>query len=85
MAKNKVQDFKESISETTAKDVLLEELDEQGHPVMVEDVIFWALEYYAENFDKGNPTSGKAVAYYLVERIKEQEQKTVDRARWSRE
>lgn len=85
MAKHTVQDLKESISETTAKDVLLEELDEQGHPVMVEDVIFWALEYYAENFDKGNPTNGKAVASYLVKRIKEQEQKTVDRARWSRE
>lgn len=77
--------MKQSVSETVAKDILLEELYEQGHPVMVEDVIFWALEYYSENFDKGNPTYGKAVAYYLVERIKEQEQKTVDRARWSRE
>ena len=83
MAKNKVEDFKESISETVAKDIILEELDEQGHPVMVEDVIFWALDFYHQNYDKGNATIGKAVAYTIVERIKEQEQITIDKNRWS--
>ena len=27
-----------------AKEILLDELNEQGHPEKVEDVIFWALE-----------------------------------------
>ncbi|MDR2223574.1 MAG: hypothetical protein LBE34_12720 [Flavobacteriaceae bacterium] len=85
MAKNKLEDFKESVSETVAKDILLEELEEQGHLVMVEDVIFWALEFYVQNYDKGKATSGKAVAYTIVERIKEQEQITLDKNRWSRE
>lgn len=70
-----------SKSETVAKDILLDELNEQGHPVMVEDVIFWALEHYAEA-KKG--TWGCTVAYAIVERIKREEKETEDRERWSR-
>lgn len=84
MAKHTVKDFKQSESETTAKDILLDELSEQGHPEMVEDVIFWALEYYVQNFEKGKPTNGKAIAFCIVERIKEQEKQQIDRERWIR-
>lgn len=55
---------------TKAKKVILEELEEQGHPERVEDVIFWALEYYCEH-NKG--THGSAIAYYIKERILEEE------------
>lgn len=84
MSKHTVKDFKQSNSETTAKDVILEEMDEQGHPVMVEDVIFWALEFYVHNYDKGFASNGKAVAHSIVRRIKSREGKQRDRARWSR-
>ena len=51
----------------TAKDVLLEELYEQGHPEAVEDVIFWALEYYAMS----RPSSrwGVIIANTIKDRI----------------
>jgi hypothetical protein len=32
-----------------AKEILLAELNEQGHPEKVEDVIFWVLEHYAKS------------------------------------
>ncbi|MVX37241.1 hypothetical protein [Myroides sp. LoEW2-1] len=73
--------MKQSVSETVAKDILLEELEEQGHIHMVEDVIFWALEHYAES---KTGYGGAVVANYIVRRIKEQEQKTQDKKRWSR-
>lgn len=85
MTKHTVKDFKQSNSETTAKDVIMDELFEQNHTVMVEDVIFWALEFYAENYDKGYATQGKAVAYTIVERIKREEHQSIDRERWTRE
>lgn len=50
-----------------AKQIILEELDEQGHPEKVEDVIFWALEYYCQHRNEG--TWGEAVAYLIKERI----------------
>jgi len=54
----------------TAKEVLIDELDEQGHPEKVEDVIFWALEHYAlHHKDK----MGGAIAHYIKERILEEE------------
>lgn len=84
MSKHTVKDFKQSVSETIAKDILLDELDEQGHPVMVEDVIFWALDFYHKNYDKGHNTWGKTIAFTIVERIKEGENKAIDRDRWSR-
>jgi len=60
-----------------AKEVLLDELNEQGHPEKVEDVIFWALEYYAESEPKG--TWGRSIAYSIKERILEAEkEKTND-------
>lgn len=54
-----------------AKEILLDELNEQGHPEKVEDVIFWALEYYAESEPKG--TWGRTIAYAIKERILEEE------------
>ncbi len=50
-----------------AKKILLEELTENTHPEKVEDVIFWALEYYCENRKQG--TMGEMVAYAIKQRI----------------
>ena len=55
----------------TAKQILIEELTEQGHLEKVEDVIFWALEHYVNSEPKG--TWGKCIAYCLKERILEAE------------
>jgi len=52
---------------TTCKKILLDELDEQSHPERVEDVIFWALEHYANSEPKG--TWGRTIAYAIKERI----------------
>ena len=54
-----------------SKEILLEELNEQGHPEKVEDVIFWALEEYAKSEPKG--TWGRTIAYAIKERILEAE------------
>ena len=54
-----------------AKEVLLFELEEQMHPERVEDVIFWALEYYYKNRNRG--TWGEIIAYSIVRAIKEAE------------
>lgn len=51
---------------------------------MVEDVIFWALDFYVQNYDKGHNTWGKTIAFSIVERIKAEEAKQIDRERWSR-
>lgn len=56
-----------------AKKVLLYELEEQMHPVPVEDVIFWALEFYAEN--KKGEIWGKTIANTIKARILEKEKK----------
>jgi len=56
-----------------AKDVILDEISENSHPEKVEDVIFWALKYYADNFP--NPTWGKIIASAIVARISEEEAK----------
>jgi len=50
-----------------AKEILLDELTEQGHPEKVEDVIFWALEAYAKSEPKG--TWGRTIAYAIKQRI----------------
>lgn len=50
-----------------AKQILLEELEDQTHPELVEDVIFWALEYYSQIRGKG--TWGEAIAYSIKQRI----------------
>jgi hypothetical protein len=55
----------------TAKEILIEELNEDMHPEKVEDVIFWALEYYVKH--RRNGTWGETIAYAIVERIKEAE------------
>ena len=55
-----------------AKEIILDELSEQGHLDPVEDVIFWALEHYG---NQGHGTTGEIVAYSIVQRIKEAEQK----------
>lgn len=57
---------------TKAKQIILEELDEQRHPEKVEDVIFWALEYYSK---REGETWGKTIASAIVETIKESEGK----------
>jgi len=54
-----------------AKEIILDELDEQMHPEKVEDVIFWALEYYYKNRKRG--TWGEVIASCIVQRIKEAE------------
>ena len=52
-----------------AKQILIDELQENTHPEKVEDVIFWALEFYAKH--KADPTFGKIIAQAIVDRIKE--------------
>lgn len=54
-----------------AKKILLDELKNQTHPEKVEDVIFWALEHYANSQPK--ETWGRIIAYAIIERIKEEE------------
>lgn len=61
---------------TTAKMILLDELNEQAHPERVEDVIFWALEHYAKSEPKG--TWGRIIAYAIKERILEAEKNDTD-------
>lgn len=56
---------------TTAKRIIIDELNEQSHPEKVDDVIFWALEYYVKHRRKG--TWGETIAYAIVELIKEAE------------
>ena len=50
-----------------AKEILLNELNEQGLPEKVEDVIFWALEAYAKSEPKG--AWGRIIAHAIKERI----------------
>ena len=54
-----------------SKEIIIDELNEQGHPEQVEHVIFWALEHYAK---RGEGTWGETIAYTIVNRIKESEQ-----------
>jgi hypothetical protein len=54
-----------------AKKVLLHELEEQGHPEDVEDVIFWALEHYAQSEPK--ETWGRVIAFAIKAKILEAE------------
>ena len=56
-----------------SKKVLLNVLEEQSHPVNVEDVIFFALRHYYETSRGGNIY--KAVAYSIINRIEEEEAK----------
>lgn len=55
----------------TAKEIIIDELNEQTHPEKVEDVIFWALEYYCKHRKKG--TWGETIAYAIKERILDEE------------
>lgn len=55
---------------TTATKILFDELIEQGHHERTEDVIFWALEYYAENHGDSN---GTMISNAIVQRIKDAE------------
>lgn len=61
---------------TIAKEILLDELNEQTHPINVEDVIFWALEAYETNNNTNN-SIGKLIAYSIKERILEAERSVV--------
>lgn len=56
---------------TTAKKILLDELNKQAHPEKVENVIFWALEHYANSGPEG--TWVRTIAYTIKERILEAE------------
>jgi hypothetical protein len=60
-----------------AKKIILDELNEQSHPERVEDVIFWALEYYCENRKHG--TWGETIAYAIKQRILDAEEIKSDR------
>lgn len=53
-----------------SKNIILDELEEQMHIEPVEDVIFWALEYYAK---RGNGTTGELAASAIVRRIRDEE------------
>lgn len=55
-----------------AKEVILDELKEQTHPELVEDVIFWALKAYAQNHPE--PSWGKIISHSIISRIEEAEQ-----------
>lgn len=51
-----------------AKQILIEELNNNNeHSEKVEDVIFWALEYYCENRKEGS--WGETIAYAIKQRI----------------
>ena len=52
-----------------SKEILLDELNEQTHPEKVEDVILWALEFYAKSEPK--ETWGRTIAFAIKERILE--------------
>jgi hypothetical protein len=54
-----------------AKQIILDEILEDSHPEAIEDVIFWALEFYADH--KKEETNGGVIAYAIVEQIKEAE------------
>jgi len=59
-----------------AKKIIIEELEEQSHPVRVEDVIFWALEHYAEKSKGDNDAPlGEIIAFAIKERILKEESK----------
>lgn len=53
-----------------AKEINLEELEEQMHPERVDDVIFWALDEYSKR-NKGK--WGATIAHSIIDRIKEEE------------
>lgn len=55
---------------TVAKRVILEQLDEQPHPELVENVIFWALEHYAK---RGQGTWGETIASAIIAEILDEE------------
>lgn len=59
-----------------AKEILLDELQNQIHPETVENVIFWALEYYANNRKQG--TWGEIIALAIKERILDAEKISED-------
>lgn len=50
----------------TVKEIILDELDEQGHLARVEDVIYTAIRYYCDNV-KG--TTMSCTAFSIAERI----------------
>jgi hypothetical protein len=60
------------MKKSIAKKVLLKALKEQPYPVPVENVIFWALEYYAT---KHEDTFGKTISYSIKEKILKAEAK----------
>jgi len=56
-----------------AKQIILEELREQVHPIKVEDVIFLALEHFSKS--KAQDKWSKTVAFCIKQRILEAEKK----------
>ncbi len=57
----------------TAKEILIDELNEDAHIERIEDVFFWALEEYAK---KRPRTNGSVIADCIIERIREEESKS---------
>jgi len=55
----------------TAKEIIIDELENGIHPEKVEDVIFWALEYYCTHRRKG--TWVETIAYAIKQRILDEE------------
>lgn len=68
IAKSAIEPGKEP---SVSKRILLEELAESVHPELTENVIFWALESYAQK-NKGT-TWGGLIAATIVARIREEE------------
>ncbi len=64
-----------------AKKIILEELEENNHPEHVENVIFWALEYYCKHRKK--KTWGELIAYAIKERIIEAEKLDREKEKYS--
>lgn len=62
-------------SMSIAKEILFDELIEQGHSEEVEKVIFWALEAYCQSEPKG--TIRKTIAYAIKQRILDAEAKGI--------
>ena len=55
---------------TIEKEIILDELEEQMHPELVETVIFRALEHYSKSQPLGQDWS-KTIAFCIKERILE--------------
>lgn len=64
-----------------AKKIIIDELEEQCHPEKVEDVIFWALEYYCKDH---KDTWGGTISYAIKQRILDAERENSEKNNYGR-